>query len=179
LFNRLILKENQHRKKCPAFAPLYPISERRNKDMVSLMKFLQSFYISRVDNYDGEFCFSKSLMIATPYILSPNGKNRMSIMGTRCWLVKCKTWYYSLPDKSFVGYKTKSRFEMNAGSFGFFITSLIFCLSIKLNFSFNSISNYRRSSTMGFRSFYGTQRNDLRRNNPAAKWPATKWPVTK
>jgi hypothetical protein len=25
LFNRLILKENQHRKKCPAFAPLYPI----------------------------------------------------------------------------------------------------------------------------------------------------------
>jgi hypothetical protein len=24
LFNRLILKENQHRKKCPAFAPLYP-----------------------------------------------------------------------------------------------------------------------------------------------------------
>jgi hypothetical protein len=33
------------------------ISERRNKDMLSLMRFLQSSSISRVDNYD-EFCYS-------------------------------------------------------------------------------------------------------------------------
>jgi hypothetical protein len=35
------------------------ISERRNKDMASLMRFLQSSSISRVDNYD-EFCYSKA-----------------------------------------------------------------------------------------------------------------------
>jgi hypothetical protein len=34
-----------------------------------------------------------------------------------------------------------------------------------VNFSLNSISSYRRSSTIGFTSFYGTRRNDPRRND--------------
>jgi hypothetical protein len=40
------------------------MSERRNKDMVSLMRFLQSFSISRVDNYD-EFCYSNNSAIVS------------------------------------------------------------------------------------------------------------------
>jgi hypothetical protein len=40
------------------------ILERRNKDMVSLMRFLQSSFISRLDNYD-EFCYSNKSAIVS------------------------------------------------------------------------------------------------------------------
>jgi hypothetical protein len=40
------------------------ISKRRKKDMVSLMRFLQSSSISQVDNYD-EFCYSNKLAIVS------------------------------------------------------------------------------------------------------------------
>jgi hypothetical protein len=40
------------------------VSERRNKDMVSLTRFLQSLSIFRVDNYD-EFCYSNKSTIVS------------------------------------------------------------------------------------------------------------------
>jgi hypothetical protein len=40
------------------------ISKRRKKDMVSLMRFLQSSSIPRVDKYD-EFCYSNKLAIVS------------------------------------------------------------------------------------------------------------------
>jgi hypothetical protein len=40
------------------------ILERRNKDMVSLMRFLQNFSISSVDNYD-EFCYSNKSAVVS------------------------------------------------------------------------------------------------------------------
>jgi hypothetical protein len=40
------------------------ISEERNKDMVSLMRFLQRSSISRVDDYD-EFCYSNKSEIVS------------------------------------------------------------------------------------------------------------------
>jgi hypothetical protein len=50
-----------------------------------------------------------------------------------------------------------------------------------VNFTLNSISSYRRSSTMGFTSFYSTRRNDSirndrRRNNPEPKILYRAWP---
>jgi hypothetical protein len=38
-----------------------------------------------------------------------------------------------------------------------------------VNFTLNSIFSYRRSSTMGFTSFYGTRRNDPRRKDPTTE----------
>jgi hypothetical protein len=62
LFNRLILKENQHRKKCPAFAPLYPTSTS-NVYFLSKNKFMYYilfFMIMILSCFFSKFCcFSK------------------------------------------------------------------------------------------------------------------------
>jgi hypothetical protein len=46
------------------------------------------------------------------------------------------------------------------------------------NFTLNSISSYRRSSTIGFTSFYGTRRNDPRRKDQMTRDEMTRDEMT-